>query len=612
MCGIAGWINKKGNLLNNIKTIESMTDTLSHRGPDESGYYYSQNSLLGHKRLIVIDPEGGKQPMTRKIGKYKYTLVYNGELYNTDELRQQLKEKGHYFLSHSDTEVVLVSYIEWGEKCVEYLNGIYAFAIWEEYTQTLYIARDRLGVKPLFYTHFKDNFIFGSEIKALLKHPDVTPIINDEGILELFGLGPSRSLGKGVFKDIKELKPAEYIIVTPERIIKKIYWQIQPHHHNDNVKNTIEKTHELVKDAIERQLVSDVKLCTFLSGGLDSSGISSIASNNFKKNHNQLCTYSLNYEGNDKFFKSNYYQPTSDEHWINVVKDYIHSDHTRYIIDNEELAMALYSAVEANDLPGMADIDSSLLLFCSKVKEEHTVALSGECADEIFGGYPWYRNKEDIYYDGFPWNKYLDVRKSFLSNTIKKLPYEEYVSSCYEDTINELDFIEKESEHSKRIKMLTYLNIKWFMLTLLNRKDRMSMSKSLEVRVPYADHRIIEYTFNIPWDIKYENQVEKSLLRKALKDYLPNEIINRKKSPYPKTFNPKYEKIIKTLLTEVINNKNSPIHAFINTNKVQDVLNSSLIFEKPWFGQLMKGPQFLAYLIQLNYWLEHYKVQIII
>lgn len=610
MCGIAGLINYNDNLLNNRRIIEEMTNTLIHRGPDEKGYYYNEHALLGHQRLIVIDPEGGKQPMTRQIGMFKYTLIYNGELYNTDEIRVKLKEKGHYFLSHSDTEVLLVSYIEWGEDCVMYLNGIYSFAIWEEKTQSLFLARDRLGVKPLFYANIDNKFIFASEIKAILKHPQIEPIVNKEGLLDLFSLGPSRSLGCGIFKDINEVKPAEYILLTPRTMLKSTYWTIKPHAHEDDDSTTVEKTREIVENAIKRQLVSDVPLCTFLSGGLDSSGISSIASQSMKLIGSQLNTYSLDYEGNDLHFKGDYYQPTSDNYWVDIVTKEIESGHTRHIINNEDLAYKLYRAVEAHDLPGMADIDSSLLLFCKKVKEKQTVALSGECADEIFGGYPWFKNEEDIKYEGFPWNKYLDFRKSILSDEIKDLPYEDYAHSRYVETINELDFAEKENSLDMNIKKLTYLNIKWFMLTLLNRKDRMSMANSLEVRVPYADHRIIEYTFNVPWKLKYEDNVEKSLLRKALEPYLPKEVVYRKKSPYPKTHNPMYEKKVKTMLLDTISDTTAPIHQLINTSKVEKILSGTLNFEKPWFGQLMKGPQFLAYLIQLNYWLEKYKVEI--
>ncbi len=611
MCGIAGWISTEQNLLEHRSIIHKMTDALIHRGPDDYGYYYRENALLGHRRLIVIDPQGGKQPMTKVIGNNEYTIVYNGELYNTEEIKNTLTQKGHIFSTHSDTEVVLTAYIEWREESVLHLNGIFAFGIWENNSKTLYLARDRLGVKPLFYSKIGQNFIFGSEIKALLHFPEVEPIIDEQGLLELFSLGPSRCLGSAVFKNIYELQPSEYLILKPEHMIKKLYWEPRTEYHVESVSSTIEHIQWLVKDAIIRQLVSDVPICTFLSGGLDSSGISSIASSHFKQEDKILNTYSIDYEDNEKYFRANDFQPTSDSMWVNRVSDYIQSKHNKVVVDTETLAKMLEDAVLAKDLPGMADIDSSLMFFCEAVKKDHTVALSGECADEIFGGYPWYRREEDVYYDGFPWNRHMDVRKSFLSQNLSRLKLEDFSRHQYQDTIKNIEFLEQESEHERRIRMMTYLNLKWFMLTLLNRKDRMSMYKSLEVRVPYADHRIVEYAWNIPWSIKYYKDIEKGMLRQALSQFLPTDVVFRKKSPYPKTFNPKYESLIKNMLQEIIDKKDSPIHYLINTQKVKTIIeNKQDMFHTPWFGQLMKGPQFLAYLIQLNLWLEHYQVKI--
>lgn len=611
MCGITGWVNYKTTIEDKKDIINKMTNKLIHRGPDEYGYYYKKNVLLGHRRLVVIDPTGGKQPMTEVKGDYEYTIVYNGEIYNTDEVRKKLMDKGYAFNSHSDTEVILKAYIEWGEDCVQYLNGIYAFGVWEEKSKSLFLTRDRLGVKPLFYAKLGDSFIFGSEIKALLEFPGLEAVIDENGLLELFSLSPSRCLGSGLFKDIYEVKPSEYIILTPNNIYKKIYWKPKTDYHTENVKSTIEHVSFLVEDAITRQLVSDVPVCTFLSGGLDSSGISSISADYFRKKSHQLTTYSIDYEDNEKFFQSNSFQPTNDDDWVQIVKKYINSDHKRVVLNNDDLAKALEASVIANDLPGMADIDSSLMLFCRDVKKKHTVALSGECADEIFGGYPWYRKKEDVYYDGFPWNRYIDVRKSILSGNLNGLQLQDFANAKYHETVNEIEFLDNESEHDKRIRKLTYLNIKWFMLTLLNRKDRMSMSTSLEVRVPYADHKIVDYTWNIPWSMKYFNNIEKGMLRKALENFLPHDVVYRKKSPYPKTYNPYYENLVKSMLQKVLNDSNAPIHSLIDTKKVNSLINSKdTVFETPWFGQLMKGPQFIAYLYQLNYWLEHYKVKI--
>jgi asparagine synthase (glutamine-hydrolysing) len=612
MCGITGIINYNENLLNSREKIHRMTDTLINRGPDEYGFYYKENVLLGHRRLVVIDPEGGKQPMTVNTGHFEYTIVYNGELYNTNDIRNDLIKKGYTFNSHSDTEVVLKSYIEWGEDCVQYMNGIFAFGIWESLTKSLFLARDRVGVKPLFYSKNNNTFLFGSEIKAILASNDINPIFDNNSLLELFSLGPSRVLGSGLFKNIYEVKPGELMYITPHKVFKKIYWKPITKDHTENVSSTIEHVEFLVKDAIQRQLISDVPICTFLSGGLDSSGISSVASKYLQETKNSiLTTYSIDYEDNDLYFTGDSFQPSNDNMWVNRVSDYIKSQHNRVEIGISELAESLMNATLATDYPGMADIDSSLLLFCNRVKNKHTVALSGECADEIFGGYPWYRKEEDVNYAGFPWIKHMDIRKSFLSKEIEHLDLEGFASEQYKKTINEIEFLEHESDYEKNIRKLTYLNYKWFMVTLLTRKDRMSMFSSLEVRVPYADHRIMEYVYNIPWNIKYMDNIEKGLLRKALYKHLPKDVVERKKSPYPKTYNPKYTNILCGLLKDIMSKNDAPIKYLINEEKINSILNSDVsMFSTPWFGQLMKGPQFIAYLIQLNYFLETYKVKI--
>ncbi len=612
MCGIVGWINLEENLTEKNIIIENMTNTLVNRGPDGFGVYSSENALLGHRRLIVVDPEGGSQPMTRKVADKTYTIVYNGELYNTEELRKKLLDKGYEFQSYSDTEVLLVSYIAWGKDCVEELNGIYAFGIWDEAEKQLFIARDRLGVKPLFYTEKGNNFIFASELKALLQHPMVDPIIDEEGIMEIFGLGPARSPGNAVFKDVYEIPPAHCLLLDKDRRKLKQYWQLESQPHEENLETTIEHTKALLVDAIERQLVSDVPVCTFLSGGLDSSAISAIAANSFKREgKGQLNTYSIDYVDNDIHFKPSEFQPNSDKVWIKKMTQFINSNHHDMVIDTPQLVEALDIAIKANDLPGMADVDSSLYLFCNAVRENATVALSGECADEIFGGYPWFRRKEDLEAKTFPWSKATAERKSLLGTNYSKVPLEEYVAAKYEETLKEVPRLSGESKEIHRMREISYLNLKWFMITLLNRKDRMSMANGLEVRVPFADHRIVEYAWNIPWEMKYCDNREKGLLRRALVGILPTEILERKKSPYPKTHNPAYLSAVKRKMEIILQDPTSPILKIINRSVIGDIVNTGgVAFGQPWFGQLMTGPQLLAYLIQINYWMKEYKVQI--
>ncbi|HBC96488.1 MAG TPA: asparagine synthase (glutamine-hydrolyzing) [Clostridium sp.] len=611
MCGIAGWIDLKKDISKNRDVILNMTNRLKHRGPDSEGYYYSKNALLGHRRLIVVDPSGGTQPMFKKVNGKKYIIIYNGELYNTEDLRKLLVQQGYSFDSYSDTEVLITSYIHWGSDCLKHVNGIFAFAIWDEKEKQLFMARDPLGVKPLFYTVKEDSLIFGSEIKAILAHPFVEPVVDREGLTEIFALGPARSLGGGIFKDVHEIPPANYLVYNRDGLKLKEYWKLHCEPHKEDVETTAEHVRTLLVDAIKRQLVADVPVCTFLSGGLDSSAISSVAASEFKKQGKVLNTYSIDYEDNDKYFKANAFEPTSDKVWALKMSKYIESRHHEVINTSRDLAETLYNSVRASDLPGMADIDSSLYLFCRKIREDNTVALSGECADEIFGGYPWYRRAEDINAHTFPWSKSVGARKKILSQDLKSLELEEYLNAQYEDSIKQVPHLDGESKIDRRMRELFYLNIKWFMITLLNRKDRMSMSNSLEVRVPFADYRLVEYAFNIPSDIKFYKGREKGLLREALKGVLPENIIMRKKSPYPKTHNPEYTRRVQKWMRLIMNDRSSPILPLIDEKEVRTLIETGgASFKEPWFGQLMRGPQLLAYLIQVNVWLKSYNIKV--
>lgn len=611
MCGIAGWADFTQNLLNSTKTIDNMTDTLKLRGPDSSGTYLTENVLLGHRRLVVVDPEGGKQPMIKTVSDRQYVLVYNGELYNTEELRAELIEKGFRFESYSDTEVLLTSYICWGADCLKKLNGIFAFAVYDKANRQIFLARDPLGVKPLFYTIKGSSFIFGSEIKTLFAHPLVKPIIDKDGLTELFALGPASIPGSGVYKGIKELPPAYCMMVTPERISSEEYWKPTPEENHETPEQAAEHLRSLFIDTVKRQLVGDVPLCTFLSGGLDSSAISAIAATEFKKQGKQLATYSIDYEDNDKYFQKSLFQPTSDQFYAIVMKDFLGSNHKTTVENHYELANKLRDAMYAKDLPGMADVDSSLFIFCKEIRKEFVIALSGECADEIFGGYPWFTRPEMLYADTFPWSRFVEDRKSILSKQLEGLKLNELTQQCYLDTLRQTPHLDNEDKLTHRMREMFYLNIKWFMVNLLNRKDRMSMSNSLEVRVPFADYRLVQYAFNLPPDLKFFEGREKGLLRQSLRGILPEEIIYRKKSPYPKTHNPIYTDFICNMMKDILNNKNAPLWQVVDKKKITELVDTrGQAYKVPWFGQLMTGPQLIAYLLQMNIWLVEYGVNV--
>lgn len=610
MCGIAGEINFKESLLANEETYKNMTCVLSRRGPDDSGLYLKEHCALCHRRLAVIDIENGKQPMLYNAGEHEYAIVYNGELYNTEEIRQKLLALGFTFNGHSDTEVILKSYVAWGADCVKAFNGIFAFAVYDAAENRLFVARDRIGVKPFFYALKEGSFLFASEIKSLLQHKKIEPEIDINAIAEIMLIGPGRTPGNGVFKDISELPPACRGYFDRDGFKIEKYWRLTDAPFHDTFPETVEKVRHLVTDAIQKQLVSDVPLGTFLSGGLDSSIISSVAARYMREHDKKLMTFSVDYRDNDKYFKKSKFQPNSDPAYIQKMNDYLQVDNHLVVLDSEDVANALYAAVEARDLPGMVDVDSSLLLFCKEIKKHCTVALSGECADEIFGGYPWYRDKEIRMRYGFPWAQSTDYRYSFLTEALAaRIDPHEYVNARYNDTVKDTDKANGLNETESRMKEMMRLNLDWFMQTLLDRKDRMSMYNGLEVRVPFCDYRIAEYLYRVPWEYKDYKGYEKGLLREAVKGLLPDEVLWRKKSPYPKTHNPIYRQTVSKMLEEIIADPKSPVLQIAKKERLEELLRTDR--QTPWYGQLMTTPQTIAYFVQLNHWLAHYKVKII-
>lgn len=612
MCGIAGWLDKNIDISQKTETIEKMANTLKSRGPDQQGYFISNEKdvCLVHRRLCVIDPTGGTQPMTRcnKFGD-NFTIVYNGEIYNTNEVRQILRDNGYSFKTTSDTEVILIAYIHWGKKCVNYLNGIFAFAVYEHKNRSLFIARDRIGVKPLFYYQYNGGFLFASEIKAMLKCPKLKAVVDEQGLMDIFFIGPGRSGGYGIFKGVYELLPGECATYKDGKLSKQRYFKLTAKPHTHNKAETIEYTRYLIKDAVTRQLVSDVPLCTFLSGGLDSSIISSISADYYRDNNKgTLTTYSVDYEDNAKYFQKSLFQPNADDEYIKMMSKFANTNHRNVVLDNQSVYEALYDSVKARDLPAMTDVDSSLLLFCKEVKKDFTVALSGECADEIFGGYPWYHNEKILFEDTFPWSRSVDIRRSVLKEGL--LPKgEEYVRECYLSTINDVDTLPNESRLEKRMKEMFMLNFNWFMQGLLDRKDRCSMYSGLEVRVPFCDYRLVEYAYNMPWSLKALDGREKGIVRKAMEGILPDEIVWRKKSPYPKTHNPVYFKFVSEAMQKLIESK-SIIMEFLDEKSIRNIIEKPESINSPWYGQLMKAPQILAYLLQIDFWLREYNVEI--
>ena len=600
MCAIAGILD-----LPTVGT-EKMLSTMARRGPDGNGVFFGEGCALLHARLAIIDPAGGSQPMQLQWGAERYILVYNGELYNTAELRWELERSGHHFLGHSDTEVVLHAYAQWGAECVDHFNGIFAFAVWEQGRRRLFLARDRIGVKPLFYKLHEGGLLFGSEIKTILAYPTVKAELNAEGAAQVLLFGPGRIPGSGVFLGVQELESGYCAYYENGKLRARCYWKLCDREHTEDFETTSEHVRYLVTDAIRRQMVSDVPIGCFLSGGLDSSIISAVCA----AEKPELDTFSVDYQDNDRYFSAGKFQPNADGEYIRLMADTIHSRHHWTVLTPQDLVTQIENSTIARDLPGMADVDFSLLAFCGDIRKNVKVALSGECADEIFGGYPWYRDPAVRDSDGFPWAQNTMDRIGLLHPQIReKLDCEDYVRSQYQKTLDNSDILPGTSALECRMKQMVNLNFRWFMQTLLDRKDRMSMFHGLEVRVPFCDYRIAEYLYGVPWSFKDHQGREKGLLRKAMEGLLPEPVLYRKKSPYPKTHHPEYTRLVREAVSNLMDQADAPIFELLSRQAMCRYLENEPAW--PWYGQLMTMPQTLAYFLQINFWMTHYNVSLI-
>lgn len=604
MCAISGCVG----LPIEETCMHAMLQTMARRGPDGRGIFRNADCTLLHTRLAIIDPTGGAQPMELLWGGEHYCITYTGELYNTEQLRKKLEKLGHAFATHSDTEVVLHSYAQWGPESLLKMNGIFAFGIWESRKRRMFLARDRIGVKPLFYSLSGEGLLFASEIKTILVHPSQRAALDAEGAAQILLLGPGRQPGSGVFRGIRELEPGCWATFEGGTLAVHRYWSLKDREHRENFRQTAEHTRALVLDAITRQMVSDVPIGTFLSGGLDSSLISAVCAKKMEQAGRQLMTFSVGYPENDKYFRAGKFQPTSDSDFIGLMEEFLHSDHHLTELPPETLVSSLEEATVARDLPGMADVDFSLLAFCREIRKYVKVALSGECADEIFGGYPWYRDPEVRDRAGFPWAQNTIDRCNLLHPDLRaKLDGEAYVMEAYLKTCRESDVLPGSTPRERRMKEMVNLNFRWFMQTLLDRKDRMSMFSGLEVRVPFCDYRIAEYLYGVPWEYKDYQGEEKGLLRYACGDLLPEAVAHRKKSPYPKTFDPRYETLLEEKMQAVLS-ADSPLFALVDREALKMVLDSQSPW--PWYGQLMARPQKIAYFLQIDFWLRHYGIEL--
>ncbi|MHC3816880.1 asparagine synthase (glutamine-hydrolyzing) [Streptomyces sp. DT9] len=574
MCGITGWVSFERDLHSESATLDAMTETMSCRGPDDRGSWINGPAALGHRRLAIIDLPGGRQPMTADTPRGTVALVYSGETYNFTELRRELAGRGHRFTTNSDTEVVLRGYLEWGEAVAERLNGMYAFAVWDGRHDKLVMIRDRMGIKPFYYYETADGVLFGSEPKAILANPLARARVGLDGLRELFAF--VKTPGHAVWEGMHEVEPGTVVTVDRNGLRRHVYWQLETRPHTDGKDESIAHVRSLLDDIVRRQMVSDVPRCTLLSGGLDSSAMTAIAARQLAESGETVRSFAVDFVGQADNFVADELRATPDTPYVHDVARASGTDHRDIVLDSHALADPEVRAqvIRARDIPmGFGDMDASLYLLFRSIREHSTVALSGESADEVFGGYLQFFDEEARRANTFPWlvrfaQHFGDDSDVLRSDLTAALDIPSYIQDSYDTAVAGIQRLEGESDFEFRMRKICHLHLTRFVRVLLDRKDRASMAVGLEVRVPFCDHRLVEYVYNTPWSLKSFDGREKSLLREATADVLPKSVYDRVKSPYPSTQDPKYALALQEHAKDLLARPSHPVFDLVDRGRV--------------------------------------------
>ncbi|MDQ7803499.1 asparagine synthase (glutamine-hydrolyzing) [Amycolatopsis sp. A133] len=554
MCGIAGLADFSRDLRDEEAVLRAMTGTMACRGPDAEGRWLDTHAAVGHRRLAVIDLAGSTQPMVAG----SVVLTYSGELYNFRELRAELVACGHRFRTRGDTEVVLRAYLEWGEGFVDRLTGMYAFAVWDQRTEQLLLVRDRLGVKPLYYHRLGGGVVFGSEPKALLASGRVPRTVDADGIREVFGL--VNTPGRGLVGGMVQVRPGELVRVTRAGLTRRRYWRLTAREHRDDWETTVATVRKLLADAVTGQLVADVPVCVLASGGIDSSAVAALAGRDSP-------TFSVRFGGG---FRPDAMRETEDEPYVRALVRHLGTRHTDVVVGNAEATDegVRAAALRAREFPtALVDMDTSLYQLFGAVRRDCTVALSGEAADEVFGGYRWFTDPRFAGAATFPWIAMVRQASTpsalFDPRVFAGLDVTGYQDEAYREALADVPVLDGEPAGERRMREVGHLFLSRFLPGLLDRKDRISMAHGLEVRVPFCDHRLVEYVFNVPWAMKTRDGREKSVLRAAVADLLPAAVLDRPKTPYPSTQDPDYEVVLRKRVRAMLDRDDTPVRPLL-------------------------------------------------
>jgi asparagine synthase (glutamine-hydrolysing) len=597
MCGIAGMVSFTRDLTGRHDIAGPMSTTMAPRGPDQEGMWNDRNALLTFRRNAVIDLIGGRQPMVAEDadGAARAVLDYTGEIFNTEELRAELTARGHVFHSHSDTEVVLRAYVEWGEGCARRLRGMFAFAVWDVGRNRLVLVRDRIGIYPLYYAEIGDGLLFGSEPKALFASGLCRPVIDQDGLRELLAFTPTPGLS--VFRGVREVIPGEVVAYDRNGLHRHRYWQLPAREHADDYDTTVRTVRAYLEEIVRSQLVSDVPLSLMLSGGLDSSAMGALvaisggrrpAAPGKPPSNGRLHTYSMEFAYNLANFRPNEWNESADSPYALLMSRHLGTHHRELLVTAEDSAdrTEQRAVLSAMDRPvGRIDMHVAMRRLCAMAKETSTVSLSGDGADELFGGYAWFHDPERVRGSTFPWFGSSYPHEMFTGlldrRLVSELDLAGYLCDQYTEALAEVPHVDGVSADERRMREITYLHMTRYLRIIIDRKDRLGMSVALEGRVPYCDHHLVEYVFNAPWAMKSVGGREKSLLRAAVLELLPDEVIDRRKSPFPRIQDPAYGKALHEQLRELAGGGGGPIDGLLDSGRLEMFLNDPSAFDSP-------------------------------
>ncbi|WP_320670618.1 asparagine synthase (glutamine-hydrolyzing) [Patulibacter defluvii] len=609
MCGVTGWVDWGRDLRRERPVVEAMTDTMVPRGPDAAGVWLDRHVALGHRRLAIIDLEGGVQPMVARDaeGTPLAVITYSGEVYNHRELRAELTARGHGFRTRSDTEVVLRAYLEWGADLASHLNGMFAFAVWDVPAQELLLVRDRLGIKPLYYAAAGAGaLLFGSEPKAILANPLFAPELDHDGIAELFALATAPTPGHGVYRGLRQVRPGHLVRVTRGGVRERRWWQLPTRPHLDGLDATALRVRGLVAAAVGRQLQSDVPLGFLLSGGIDSSALVALAAR--QRNGDGTDTYSVDFPPDEGPERLGEWNRSEDQPYVDAVVGHVGTSHRRIVVAGRELARHRGIGLDARDLPGWGEPDTSLYLLFRGVREHATVALSGEVADEVFGGYSFFHDGARGPVEQFPWLVGRRSPVALLRPEVRQaVDPDGYVRARLAEALDEVPALAGEPAADARARTLSYLALTRWLPAVLERKDRMSMATALEARVPFADHHVVEYLWNVPWELKTTGGEAKGLLRRAIGDVLPDAVLRRPKSGYPATSASAYGDELRERVGELLE-RDARVFELVDRDVVARHLRDGTRIPGPRAAPHPTGG--LDFLLTLDRWLDEYGVRI--